>query len=791
VADGTHNIMVVATDRAGNSTVNTSTLTVDTAVPTVTVVLPTVTGGIAYSNTGSPTITGTVDDGTNSSGVTSVMLTIDGHAPVSANVTAGRWSYSASGLRDGNHTISVIATDTVGNTSAPSSFTLQVDTVGPGVAITSPSLKAGIGYSNIAAPTITGTVNMGGDTSGISCVTLSIDGGSPVLATLTGNAWSYTASGLSEGDHAISVVATDNLGTAGPATNFTLKVDTIAPTVTVTTPTVTAGTATVYTNTPTLGGLVTDPNPSTGIASVMVSIDGNTPFAAAVNGANWTVTSPALTNGNHSVCVTATDGVGNSGNYTFTLNVLANSPLGLTIPPGPLTYHAQGSPINVAAGATVVDGASNFHGGTLTVSIVGGADPNDRLTFCNQGVGPGLFSVSGNTVSYGLSTFPVIGTFSGGTGGAPLVFNFTTFAYTNVDASVAQALLCDIQFSNSSASPSAAPRSLQFELVDGIHNSSGLVDVAVNVVVPQVAPTIQLNTSGITYTPQSPPQLLAPTGTVVAGTATNFSGGSLIVCYDAGATADDCLQVLNVGPISVNTGCVFYGTNLIGTISGGAAGTPLIISLTSLADATSTGALVKAIAFQNGSASPSTTPRTVQFQLDDGAGEVSPPVTETVQFAAPPVSITPARSSVNYTLGGSPISLLARATFSDSASTLAGSRLIVSSSQAGDQLTIQNVGGIQVAYSYFTRTTNVTYWGVQIGTLDGNMIHFTKNATSASIQALLRSYTFGTTGPTGARTVTFSFVDGSGDTATATVNVNVTGPINLGIAAGLRQHHGG
>ncbi|HVX56274.1 MAG TPA: hypothetical protein VHA37_00960, partial [Candidatus Saccharimonadales bacterium] len=141
-------------------------------------------------------------------------------------------------------------------------------------------------------------------------------------------------------------------------------------------------------------------------------------------------------------------------------------------------------------------------------------------------------------------------------------------------------------------------------------------------------------------------------------------------------------------------------------------------------------------------------------------------------------------SSLNYTVGGSPKAVLPGGTFSDSAaSSLAGSRLIVSSSQAGDQLTIQNTAYIQVKYSYITRSTIVTYWGVQIATVQGNVIHFTSNATAASIQALLRSYAFSTTGPTGPRTVTFSFVDGSGNTGSASVAVNVSN------AAARALHH--
>src|SRR6185437_3257605 len=100
----------------------------------------------------SPTISGTVADASPSSGIASVLLTIDGNAPVAATVNAGAWTYNASGLSDGSHTITVVAKDNAGNSSATTSFTLKVDTVAPTLTVTNPTVTAGVAYSKTSAP---------------------------------------------------------------------------------------------------------------------------------------------------------------------------------------------------------------------------------------------------------------------------------------------------------------------------------------------------------------------------------------------------------------------------------------------------------------------------------------------------------------------------------------------------------------------------------------------------------------------------------------------------------------
>jgi hypothetical protein len=128
---------------------------------------------------------------------------------------------------------------------------------------------------------------------------------------------------------------------------------------------------------------------------------------------------------------------------------------------GTSTYHAGGSAMVLAGGATVSDADSpDFGGGKLTVAIAANANANDRLGIVNQGTAAGQIGVSGSNVTYGGV---VIGTFSGGSGSTPLVVQFNT----NATPAAAQALVRVITFRSVSATPPTAQRKITFVINDG------------------------------------------------------------------------------------------------------------------------------------------------------------------------------------------------------------------------------------------------------------------------------------------------------------------------------------
>jgi hypothetical protein len=147
---------------------------------------------------------------TDSSGIASLECQLDGGVwePCSSPV-------SYTGLSDGEHTVTVRATDNVGNT-ASASHTWTIDTALPVVSITAaPDDPTG---STDASISFTAT-----DSDGIASLECQLDSGAwePCSSPV-----SYTS--LSDGAHTVTVRATDNVGNSASASH-TWTIDSIPP----------------------------------------------------------------------------------------------------------------------------------------------------------------------------------------------------------------------------------------------------------------------------------------------------------------------------------------------------------------------------------------------------------------------------------------------------------------------------------------------------------------------------------------------------------------------------------
>src|SRR5207302_830583 len=123
----------------------------------------------------------------------------------------GSWSITTSSLSEGDHSLTVTATDAAGNTSdLYSTLSLTIDS-GARTAPAAPTLDAA-SNSGSTADTITND-----STPATSSTTLSLHDALPIYgANLVGTttaaddgSWSITTSSLSEGDHSLTVTATD------------------------------------------------------------------------------------------------------------------------------------------------------------------------------------------------------------------------------------------------------------------------------------------------------------------------------------------------------------------------------------------------------------------------------------------------------------------------------------------------------------------------------------------------------------------------------------------------------
>lgn len=125
------------------------------------------------------------------------------------------------------------------------------------------------------------------------------------------------------------------------------------------------------------------------------------------------------------------------------------------------------SPAVILPAAVVTDPDSpTFPGGSLTVESTG-ASGNDLLSIQNVGSGTGQISVFGQDVFYAGTK---IGSFTGGSGSAPLVVSLTAGA----TGPGVQQLIRNVIFSTTSSSVANGARSVKFTFNDGAGGSSSV-----------------------------------------------------------------------------------------------------------------------------------------------------------------------------------------------------------------------------------------------------------------------------------------------------------------------------
>lgn len=247
----------------------------------------------ATLNDNTPTVTGTGEPGA------TVTVEVDGEEVGEVIVSGdGTWELPLTEpLNEGEHTITATQTDEAGNTSAADEVTVTVDTQAAPPVITNP--KDG-SATNDATPTITGRAEPG------ASVEISVDG--EVVGTVTagedGNFELPLTEPLSDGDHVVSAVQTDEAGNVSEPGEAEFAVDTRAPA------------APVITS-PEDGATTDDPTPvieGTGEpgTTIVVVVDGEPVGTVVVDkDGNFSFPLPALDDGEHTIEVIAVDEAGN------------------------------------------------------------------------------------------------------------------------------------------------------------------------------------------------------------------------------------------------------------------------------------------------------------------------------------------------------------------------------------------------------------------------------------------------------------------------------------------------
>jgi hypothetical protein len=245
-------------------------------------------------------------------------------------------------LTQGVHSLSFTAVDRAGNVSAPTSMIIGVDsqTVAPTVSLPSSVSSSGVEYTSDNTPTLSGMAEPGSTVAFTDAAGNSLGS---VVANATTGAYSFTpTTPMSDGAKTITATATDALGNKNTTTHA-VTVDTIT-----TAPTLASATAVkqgdvTYNNdsTPTITGKAE-------AGSTVTIKDGNNVLGNTTAGSDGTYsfevpTTKALSEGAHTLNVTATDVAGNvssTSTQSVTIDTRApNAPTESIAASPTVTYH--------------------------------------------------------------------------------------------------------------------------------------------------------------------------------------------------------------------------------------------------------------------------------------------------------------------------------------------------------------------------------------------------------------------------------------------------------------------
>lgn len=196
------------------------------------------------------------------------------------------------------------------------------ETVPPVITITAPTGGAYV-TNNRQPVTFTITDEAGGSGVDLSTLAVKQDGTAVAASTLTNTAITngyqvtYTpAAALADGSHTVTVTCSDYDGNGAAAKSTTYKVDTVPPTLNVSSPA-----AGLITNQPglTVSGTTNDATSSP--VTVKISLNGTDQGAVTVGSGGAFSKGVTLIEGENTLVITATDGAGKSSSVTRTVTL--------------------------------------------------------------------------------------------------------------------------------------------------------------------------------------------------------------------------------------------------------------------------------------------------------------------------------------------------------------------------------------------------------------------------------------------------------------------------------------
>lgn len=389
LSEGVHNITATSTDTAGNTSSASAALsvTIDTTINAPST--PDLNAGSDSGSSNTDDITNDntpTFDGTGDAGDTvTVISSVDGTLGTTTVTGGGTWSFTSAALTEGGHNITAQSSDTAGNTSASSAaLAITIDTMAPSTPST-PDLNAADDSGTSNTDNLTNVADAQFDGTGDANVTInlisSVDGAKGSTTSDGSGNWSITATpDLTENTHNMTATATDTAGnTSAASAALSVTIDVTAPAVP-STPDLDAGSDTgdsstdniTSDDTPSFSG-TSDPNV---FVTIFSDVDASVASVTATAGGTWTVSTIALSEGDHAITALAADAAGNASAQSaaldpVTIDTMINDP---SVP-------------DLDAGSD--NGSSNTDDVTNdnTPTFTGTADPGDDVTIFSDVVG--------------------------------------------------------------------------------------------------------------------------------------------------------------------------------------------------------------------------------------------------------------------------------------------------------------------------------------------------------------------------------------------------------------------
>ena len=248
-----------------------------------------------------------------------------------ATITApGATSFNQPG---GYYNVQVRATNTAGTQGTADGSTLPglqlvvKETVAPVITITSPSNGARVTNSNQPV-TFTVIDEAGGSGVDLESVVVKLDGSTVSAGEVThsavtnGYSFTYTpASPMGDGSHTVTVDASDNDGNAAEQKSTTFTVDTVAPSLNVTSPT-----DGLVTNNASLTVTGTTNDATSSPVTVTIQLNSQDQGAVTVESSGSFSKAITLANGANVIVVTSTDQAGKSTSVTINVTLDTSVP---------------------------------------------------------------------------------------------------------------------------------------------------------------------------------------------------------------------------------------------------------------------------------------------------------------------------------------------------------------------------------------------------------------------------------------------------------------------------------